>query len=90
MEKKREGDSQRYRMHGFSIGTEIVLEMRDGSERVETKDKFCAQSCNVGLSRELRKQKRAFSREVTSGNSMTITHPVGGLLLQPPVKEKVQ
>ena len=77
-------------MHGFSIGTEIALEMRDGSERVETKDKFPAQSCNIVLSQELRKQKRAFSREVTSSNSVTITDPVGRLLLQTPVKEKVQ
>lgn len=37
--KKRERhDCQHYRIHGFSIGTEIVLEMRDGSERVEIKD----------------------------------------------------
>ncbi|PKU36414.1 phospholipid-transporting atpase hypothetical protein [Limosa lapponica baueri] len=50
-------------MHGFSTGTEIVLEMRDGSERVETEDKFPAQCCNIVLSEELRKQKRAFSRE---------------------------
>lgn len=49
-------------MHGFSVGTEIMLEMKDGSESVETKDKFTAQSCKTVLLQELRKQKRAFGR----------------------------
>lgn len=31
------------------VGAEIVLEMRDRSESVETKDKFPAQSCNIVL-----------------------------------------
>lgn len=31
------------------VGAEIVLEMRDRSERVETKDKFPSQSCNIVL-----------------------------------------
>lgn len=51
MEKKkreREGDDcQLQTMHGFCVGTEIMLEMKDGS--VETKDKFSAPSCSIVL-----------------------------------------
>jgi len=77
-------------MYGSSIGIEIVLKVRDGSERIETKDKLPAQSCNIVFSQELRQQERAFSREVASSNSVTAAHPVGRLFLQTPAKEKAQ